>query len=81
MLNNFIPKVWSVKILTALLKFHIFGSPAVVNRDYEGEIQDKGNSVRINAIGDITIKDYDKRVELDGAEDLNDAGQDLLFTD
>lgn len=77
MINNFIPKVWSAKILIALMKFHIFGSAAVVNRDYEGEIQDKGNSVRINAIGDITIKDYDKRTELDSAEDLNDAGQDL----
>lgn len=79
MLNNFIPKVWSAKILVALLKFHIFGSPAVVNRDYEGEIQDKGNSVKINAVGDITIKDYDKNTEIDSAENLNDAGQELLI--
>lgn len=79
MLNNFIPKVWSAKILVALMKFHIFGSAAVVNRDYEGEIQDKGNSVKINAVGDITIKDYDKNTEIDSAENLNDAGQELLI--
>ncbi len=79
MLNNFIPKVWSAKILIALMKFHIFGSTSVVNRDYEGEIQDKGNSVKINAVGDITIKDYDKNTEIDSAENLNDAGQELLI--
>lgn len=78
-INNFIATVWSAKILKALMKFHIFGSDAVVNREYEGEITDKGDSVTINAIGDITIKDYDKSTELDGAEDLSDAGQKLLI--
>ena len=81
MINNFIPKVWSVKILKALEKFHIFGSPTVVNREYEGEIADKGSSVKINAIGDITIKDYTRNADIDGAEELNDAGQELVITE
>jgi hypothetical protein len=79
MINNFIPKVWSVKILKALEKFHIFGSSACANREYEGEIQDKGSSVKINAIGDITIKDYTRNSDIDGAEELNDAGQELVI--
>jgi len=79
MINNFIPKVWSVKILKALEKFHIFGSPAVANREYEGEIQDKGSSVKINSVGDITIKDYTRNADIDGAEELNDAGQELII--
>ena len=79
MINNFIPKVWSVKILKALEKFHIFGSSAVANREYEGEIQDKGSSVKINSVGDITIKDYERGTDIDGAEELNDAGQELVI--
>lgn len=79
MINNFIPKVWSVKILSALEKFHIFGSAEVVNRDYEGEIKDKGSSVKINSVGDITIKDYTRNQDIDGAEELNDAGQELII--
>lgn len=81
MINNFIPTVWSVKILKALEKFHIFGSPAVCNREYEGEIRDKGDSVKINSVGDITIKDYTKNTDIDGAEELNDAGQMLSITE
>ena len=79
MITNFIPKVWSAKILVALMKFHIFASTMVVNREYEGEIKDKGSSVKINAIGDITIKDYERNTDIDGAEELNDAGQELII--
>lgn len=81
MINNFIPKVWSAKILKALEKFHIFGSSAVCNREYEGEIKDKGSSVKINSVGDVTIKDYVRGQEIDGAEDLDDAGQELIITE
>lgn len=81
MINNFIPNVWSAKILVALEKFHIFGSPACANREYEGEIQDKGSSVKINSIGDITIKDYTRNSDIDGAEELSDAGQELVITE
>ena len=81
MINNFIPKVWSVKILAALLKFHIFASTACANREYEGEIQDKGSSVKINAIGDITIKDYTRNSDIDAPEELSDAGQELIITE
>ena len=80
MINNFIAKVWSVKILKALEKFHIFGSPSVVNREYEGEISDKGSSVKINAVGDVTVKDYTRNSDIDAPEELNDAGQELVIT-
>lgn len=81
MITNFIPKVWSIKILKALEKFHIFGSPACANREYEGEIQDKGSSVKINSVGDITIKDYTRNSDIDAPEELNDAGQELVITE
>ena len=81
MINNFIPKVWSAKILKALEKFHIFGSSACANREYEGEIQDKGSSVKINSVGDITIKDYTRNSDIDAPEELSDAGQELVITE
>jgi len=81
MINNFIPKVWSAKILVALMKFHIFGSSAVANREYEGEIQDKGSSVKINAVGDITITDYTRNADIADVETLNDASQELVITE
>ena len=76
-LQNFTPTIWAAKLLVRLEKSHV--AAGIVNRDYEGEIQDKVNSVRINAVGDITIKDYDKNTEIDSAENLNDAGQELLI--
>ena len=79
MITNFIPKVWSVKILKALEKFHIFGSSSCANREYEGEIKDKGSSVKINAVGDIVIKDYERNTDIEGPDELNDAGQELVI--
>ena len=81
MLNNFIPTIWSAKILSALKKALVYGQSNVVNRDYEGEIRDKGDSVKINSIGDVTIKDHEKNTDIDGAEELNDGSQMLNITE
>lgn len=79
-LNNFIPTIWSARILAALEKSLVFGQSNVVNRDYEGEIQQAGDSVKINSIGDITIKDYVKNTDIDSPEELNDASTSLNIT-
>jgi len=57
-LDTFVPSIWSANLLSPLYKALVFGN--VVNRDYEGEIQQYGDSVRINEIGDITVSDYTK---------------------
>lgn len=80
-IQNFIAVVWSAKILSALEKAHVFGQTNVVNRDYEGEIKDKGDSVKILGIGDVVIKDYVKNEDIDDADELNDAGQTLNITE
>lgn len=56
-IKNFVPTIWSARVLANLDKNLVFGS--CVNRDYEGEIKEKGNTVKINRLGNITIKDYD----------------------
>jgi N4-gp56 family major capsid protein len=81
MLNNFIPTIWSARILSALEKSLVYGQSNIVNRDYEGEIRDKGDSVKINSIGDVSIKDYVRNSDIDGAEVLDDAGQMLQITE
>lgn len=57
-LGQFIPTIWSAKLFTRLRKALVFG--AVVNTDYEGEIKEMGDSVKINEVGSITVNDYSK---------------------
>ena len=53
--TNFIPTIWSARLLAHLDKKHVYA--ALVNRDYEGEIKYYGDTVMINQFGDITIQD------------------------
>src|SRR5438045_1920211 len=63
-INNFIPQIWSARILEALRKALVFAQQNIVNRDYEGEIQAAGDTVKINTIGDPTIFDYTKNTDM-----------------
>lgn len=55
--TSFIPEIWAARLLEHLDKAHVYA--ALVNRDYEGEIRNAGDTVHINTIGDITIGSYD----------------------
>ena len=66
---NFIPTIWSARLLAHLDKAHVYA--ALVNRDYEGEIKNYGDTVKINQIGDVTIKDYTKGKDIDDPEELS----------
>ncbi len=72
-LENFIPTVWSARLLENLRKSLVYGQTGVVNRDYEGDIRDVGDTVRINAIGAITVSDYTKNMDITAPEVLQDA--------
>ena len=56
--DNFIPQLWSASIFVANRKAQVIVPRC--NRNYEGEIRDQGQSVKINQIGAITISDYTK---------------------
>lgn len=77
-LNHFIPTIWSAKLFSELDKAHVL--VARCNRDYEGEISQFGDSVKINAIGDITVSDYTKNTTSVSAQELSDA-QTILEID
>lgn len=72
---NFIPTLWSARLLAHLDKAHVYA--ALVNRDYEGEIKNYGDTVKVNQIGDVTIKNYVKGQDIDDPEELNGDQQEL----
>lgn len=78
-LNNFIPTVWSARILQNLQKALVFGSDAVINTDFEGEIRQMGDTVVINSIGAVTVSNYTKNTNLSDPETLNDGAMNLLI--
>ena len=80
-LNNFIPTVWANRLLAHLQKSLVYGQSGVANRDYEGQIQQAGDSVKINSIGDVTVKTYTKDADIDAPETLVDSSQMLQITE
>jgi hypothetical protein len=78
-LENFIPEIWAAELNRAYMRALVYGSPACVNRDYEGEIRAAGDTVRINSIGDPTIGDYTKNTNISAVETLTDAQATLLI--
>lgn len=78
-LDNFIPQIWSARLLLRLTKALIYAQDGVVNRDYEGEIRDAGDTVRINSIGPVSVGNYVKNTNIDDPETLTDAQQTLLI--
>lgn len=77
-LNNFIPEIWAGSLLAALRKTLVYG--ALFNDDYEGEISRMGDTVRINAIGDVTISNYAKDTDINPPQSLSDAQSMLTIT-
>lgn len=75
--KNFIPQIWSARLLAHLDKIHVYAG--LVNRDYEGEITQFGDTVKINQIGDITIKKY-TGAKIDDPDELT-GEQDTLTID
>jgi hypothetical protein len=54
--TNFVPEVWETQLLLAFRKAHKFG--ALVNRNYEGNIRNAGDTVRITTPAAITVGNY-----------------------
>lgn len=77
--QNFIPQVWSRSLLSATDTALVYGAEGVISRDYEGEITSGGDTVKINSLGDPTVKSYDRTTDIDAAEDLTNAQQMLLI--
>jgi hypothetical protein len=76
--TNFIPTLWAGALLSSLKKRSVFTQSTVVNRNYEGEIRQQGDTVRITSIGPIAVADYTSHTNIT-VEEVDDATQSLLI--
>ena len=79
-INSFIPVIWSARLLSNLHKAQVFGNENIINRDYEGDISQMGDTVKITSIGAVTVGDYSKNTDIGSPQTLNDA-QSILTID
>ena len=75
--SNFIPKVWSARLMENLHKELVFGR--LCNRRYEGDITRYGDTVHINSLTDIAVKPYSPLDELDEPEQLDGTDRTLVI--
>lgn len=54
--NGFVPEIWSGKLVEKFYNSTVLS--AISNTDYEGEIQNQGDKVRIRTKPTVTIRDY-----------------------
>ena len=76
-ITNFIPTIWSENLISALDKQYI--GVANCNRDFEGDIKQRGSSVKICDIGDITVGDYTKDTDMSTPQELSDNLTELVI--
>lgn len=76
-IRNFVPVVWCAQILENLNKAHVYVN--LMNRDYEGEIKNFGDTVKINQLGRITVKEYVKGQDMEDPEAITGEQQTLVI--
>lgn len=75
--TNFIPQLWSARLLAHLDKAHVVAN--LVNRDYEGEIKAYGDTVKITQVGNVTINDYTENNDIEDPEELSTSQKTLTI--
>lgn len=78
-LAQFIPAVWSARLLANLEKTLVYGQAPVVNKDYEGEVSEYGDRVYVHGIGEITVADYIRDTTTVTYELLDDSRIELVI--
>ena len=74
-ITQFIPTVWSETLLRALDRTYV--GVAHCNRDFEGEIKEKGSSVKICGFYPISVANYTKDSNMSNPQSLTDITREL----
>ena len=74
---TFIPKIWTARLLAHLRKNLVVAN--LFNRNYEGEIQQMGDTVHINQLAEIAVKSYTKNVDIADPDQLSTDWQSLVI--
>lgn len=77
-ITNFIPEVWAAALLKALRDRLRYAQPGVVNRNYEGDIAQAGDTVHITSFVDPSTREYTRNSPIT-YDLLTDATQALLI--
>jgi hypothetical protein len=75
MLQNFIQTVWSANIMESLRKNLVFAS--VANKDYQGQLQNLNDRVKVMQVSDVTITAFARNTDLT-VQDMDDAASELI---
>lgn len=75
-ITRFRPEIWSAALLVALRQNLVYS--AFINRDYEGEIAQAGDTVRITSIGRPSISTYVPNSTTISPEQVNDSQRTLV---
>ncbi|MBR2387774.1 MAG: hypothetical protein IKB02_03290 [Clostridia bacterium] len=76
-ITNFIPTIWSENLYEELDKQYI--AVANCNRDFEGDIKNKGSVVKICGVGTVNVSDYTKNTDMSAAQTLSDTVKELTI--
>ncbi len=74
-ISNFISTVWSENLYRALDKQYI--AVANCNREFEGEIKNRGSVVKICGVGEVTVSEYTKNTDMSNPQSLSDTVREL----
>lgn len=76
-ITNFIPTIWSENLYTQLDRQYI--GVKHCNRDFEGEIREKGAVVNIIGVGPVNVFDYTKDTDMSAPQALSDSVRSLVI--
>lgn len=76
-IEHFRAEIWAANLLQPLRDKLVFAGPQIVNHDYEGDIQEAGDTVHVTQIGDVETFSYAKGDTFDYT-DVDDAGTTLV---
>lgn len=77
-ISAFKPEVWNAELLVTLEKSLVYAAPGVVNREYEGDIAQYGDTVHIVSLAEPTIGTYSPHVDI-VIEDVDDTDSTLVI--
>jgi hypothetical protein len=63
-ITNFIPKIWSDVLLVELRNRLVYGQPGTINRNYEGDIAQAGDTVNVTHFVRPAVRSYTRNTDI-----------------
>ena len=76
---QFIPTIWSARILEKLQSTLVYGQPKIVNTDYQGDLSQFGDTVYAHNFSDVTVSQYVRNSTVLAYEDLDDERRSITI--